>query len=219
VTARNTVAADDYSGSIARLLADARIETLLVDHGYPANPELSFAPFARLVPAPGYAGSRIERFFPAGSFRGAADEAPTRSFDAMLEAFEARLDQAVAEGHRIFLKTTIASCTGLAIAPVDREMAAGAWRAHRAYGDAAEKVICDYLFVVTAAKARMGFRCKCTPAIRRMSMCGRTSIRSCSRGPSIPASLMAPRLCWCMEATPSAPRPGTSRRSTSICRR
>ncbi|HET7037759.1 MAG TPA: amidohydrolase family protein [Thermomicrobiaceae bacterium] len=152
VAARNAVSRDDYPGYIARLFADAAIDTLLVDHGYPANPELPFEPFAALLPRRPVQGYRIERFFPyAGSFHGTGEPQP---FEAVLEAFQAKLDEvAVRDGHR-FYKSIMAYRTGLAIKPTDLAAAREAWVAHQAYGDPAEKVIRDYLFVVTAAKAR-----------------------------------------------------------------
>lgn len=152
VAARNAAARDDYPAYIKQLFADAGITTLLVDHGYPAQPELEFEPFADLLPHRPVQGYRIERFFPfSGSFRGAGDPEP---FDTMLERFEAQLDRVVRdEGHR-FYKSVMAYRTGLAIRPVDLEDARTAWKSHEAYGDAAEKVIRDYLFVVTARKAR-----------------------------------------------------------------
>jgi uncharacterized protein len=154
IAARNAAASGNYPHYIARLFADGEIETLLVDHGFPAVPVLPFEPFAALLPRPPYQGYRIERFFPAGSFHGDAGAAPASPFDAMLDAFVARLDQAVAEEGCIFFKTVMAYRTGLAIRPVERAEAAEAWQHHRQYGDPFEKVIRDYLFIVTAHKAR-----------------------------------------------------------------
>lgn len=152
IAARNRISSEDYPAYIAHLFSDANIDTLLVDHGYPANPELPFEPFAMLLPRRPVQGYRIERFFPyQGSFHEGAE---SRSFDDMLEAFEARLDDVVEhEGHR-FYKSVMAYRTGLAIKPTDLGSARAAWDAHTTYGDPAEKVIRDYLFVVTAAKAR-----------------------------------------------------------------
>lgn len=154
VAARNDVAGGNYSAYIERLFHDAKIATLLVDHGYPTGPELAFDPFAALVPVPVFQGYRTERFFPAGSFHGRVGAPPVAEFDAMLEEFEARLDQVVTDEGCRFYKTVIAYRTGLAIRPVDRAEAREAWNAHRAYGDGAEKVIRDYLFTVTAHKGR-----------------------------------------------------------------
>lgn len=154
VATRNEASSANYSAYIKRLCADARITTLLVDHGYPSAPELPFEPFAALVPVPVYQGYRIERFFPAGSFHGGAGATPVAGFDATMDQFEARLDRAVTDEGCRFFKTVIAYRTGLAIRPVARAAAREAWDAHRAYGDAAEKVVRDYLFSVTARKCR-----------------------------------------------------------------
>ena len=157
VAARNAAASGDYRAYIARLFADATIATLLVDHGYPASPELPFEPFAALLPRRTYQGYRIERFWPAQSFHAHDDDASGGSpsaFDAALEAYEARLDQAVQEEGCVFYKTVMAYRTGLAIRSVERAEAEAAWSTHRAYGDASEKVIRDYLFIVAAQKAR-----------------------------------------------------------------
>lgn len=151
IMARNAASSDDYAAYIARLFEDANIETLLVDHGFPANPELPFEPFAALLPRRPIQGYRIERFFPAASFHG--DTAP-RPFDEVLSDFEERLDAAVRDEDCRFFKSVMAYRTGLAIESVDLEIARDAWGHHRRYGDAAEKVIRDYLFVFTAAKAR-----------------------------------------------------------------
>ena len=152
VAARNTESSDNYTAYIARLFADAGIETVLVDHGYPAQPEVTFDSFAALLPRMPIQGYRIERFFPfRGSFHGDGER---QSFSHVCERFEARLDTAVrTEGHRFF-KSVMAYRTGLAIEPVDFQHATHAWSSHEAYGDPAEKVIRDYLFLVTAEKAR-----------------------------------------------------------------
>jgi hypothetical protein len=151
IAARNAAARDDYSGYIARLFGDANIEMLLVDHGFPANPELPFEPFAALLPWRPIQGYRIERFFPSDSFHG---DATPRPFQEMLTNFEERLDAAVRDEDCRFFKSVMAYRTGLAIKPVELEVARDAWAHHRSYGDASEKVIRDYLFAFTAAKAR-----------------------------------------------------------------
>jgi len=157
IAARNAAAAGNLRAYTARLFADAGIETLLLDHGFPAAPAIELESFAELLPRRPYQGYRIERFFPgpgSGSMHGPADSPPTRSFDAMLEAFEARLDEAVRREGCIFFKTVMAYRTGLAIRPVSRAEAAEAWQAHRRTGDPHEKVVRDFLFAVTARKAR-----------------------------------------------------------------
>jgi uncharacterized protein len=156
VAARNAAARGDYRAYIDRLFADAAIDTVLVDHGFPAAPELPFEPFAALLPRRTYQGYRVERFWPQRSFHADDDTSAgsPSAFDAAIEAFEARLDEAVKRDGCVFYKTVTAYRTGLAIRPVDRAEAAEAWAHHRQYGDAPEKVIRDYLFVVASRKAR-----------------------------------------------------------------
>lgn len=154
VSARNEAARESYSGYIERLFADAGIAALLVDHGYPSSPVLDFAPFAALLPVPVFQGYRIERFFPTGSFHGEPGNAPMKSFNDMLEQFEDRLDYAITGEGCTFFKSIVAYRTGLDIRPVGIVDARDAWQAHRVYGDSFEKVVRDYLFVVTARKSR-----------------------------------------------------------------
>lgn len=154
VAARNAIARDNYHAWISKLFADANLTTLLVDHGFPASPELPFEPFAELLPYRPVQGYRIERFFPmTGSFHSDTKETH-QLFDTVLEAFEARLDEAVRSENCRFFKSVMAYRTGLAIRPVTLDDARSAWEQHRQYGDESEKVIRDYLFVVTAGKAR-----------------------------------------------------------------
>jgi hypothetical protein len=151
IFSRNAATEKDYPAYIAWLFDDANIEILLVDHGFPANPELPFEPFAALLPHRPIQGYRIERFFPASSFHGNAEP---RRFDEVLATFEARLDGAVEDEGCRFFKSVMAYRTGLAIQPTDLETTREAWASHQRYGDAAEKVIRDYLFAITAGKAR-----------------------------------------------------------------
>lgn len=151
VTARNAKAENGYEAYIKFLFTDGNIEQLLVDHGFPAAPELPFEPFAALVPRRPIQGYRIERFFPtSGSLHGDGEH---HSFDDVLVDFSDTLDAAVADGHRFF-KSIMAYRTGLAIGVVDLATAREAWAQHQRYGDAAEKVIRDYLFTFAASKAR-----------------------------------------------------------------
>jgi uncharacterized protein len=151
VVARNAAAEHDYPGYIAALFRDANIETLLVDHGFPADPELPFEPFANLLPRRPIQGYRIERFFSHGSFHGTS---PQRSFDDVLTELGERMEAAIRDEGARFFKSIMAYRTGLAIRPTSLDTAREAWAQHRAYGDSAEKVIRDYLFVFTAEKAK-----------------------------------------------------------------
>jgi hypothetical protein len=155
VAARNELASQSYSAYIGKIFRAQNISGLLVDPGFPAEPVHRGEDFAALMPVPIWEGYRIERFFPnGGSFNGEADTAPVQSFDAMLAAFEAKLDEEAARPGFAFYKTIMAYRTGLAIRPTSRVEAAAAWDAHRTYGDSHEKVIRDYLLHVTCRKAR-----------------------------------------------------------------
>jgi uncharacterized protein len=155
VEARNAVAARGYEDYVGTLFRHQNISGLLVDPGFPAEPVHRGEDFAALMPVPVWEGYRIERSFPyGGSFHGAAGDAPAQPFDAMLEAFEARLDEEAARPGFAFFKTIMAYRTGLAVRPTPRAEAAAAWDAHRAYGDPHEKTIRDFLLGVTCGKAR-----------------------------------------------------------------
>ena len=155
VAARNGAAAPDYRAFIDRLYAAEGVAGLLVDPGYPPVPTIDAREFAALVPVPVWEGYRVERFWPgAGSFHGDAGEPAKQRFRDALEAFSAELDAQASRPGFAFFKSIMAYRTGLAIRPVSDEDAAAAWAEHRAYGDAAEKIVRDYLFRVTCGKAR-----------------------------------------------------------------
>lgn len=158
IAARNDAAAN-YPAYIQRLFTAQNIAGLLVDPGFPLAPTIPAADFATLMPVPVWEGYRIERFFieraPArGSFHGAAGDPPRERFTEVLDAFTAELDWRATQPGFTFFKSVMAYLTGLAIAPVSDVEVAAAWQEHRAFGDAAEKVIRDYLFRVICAKAR-----------------------------------------------------------------
>lgn len=155
VTARNAAAAPDYTAFVDRLYAAQGVAGLLVDPGYPLTPAIEAHEFASRVPVPVWEGYRIERFFPAtGSFHGAAGTGPRQPFADVLAAFRAELDAQARRRGFAFFKSIMAYRTGLAIRPVTEAEVAHAWEGHRVYSDAEEKVVRDYLFRVTCAKAR-----------------------------------------------------------------
>jgi hypothetical protein len=154
VAARNA-AAEDAAAFVDRLFAAQGVAGLLVDPGFPAIPTIDAAEFAARVPVPVWEGYRIERFFPmAGSFHGDASSPPERPFAEVLEVFAAELDAQARRPGFAYFKSIMAYRTGLAIRPVSDAEVARAWQDHRAYGDAEEKIVRDYLFRVTCAKAR-----------------------------------------------------------------
>ena len=155
VAARNAASTEDVAAFADRLFAAQGVVGLLVDPGFPASPTIDAAEFAARVPVPVWEGYRIERFFPmAGSFHGDAGSPPGRPFGEVLAAFAAKLDAQARRPGFAFFKSIVAYRTGLAIRPVSDAEVARAWQDHRAYGDPEEKVVRDYLFRVTCAKAR-----------------------------------------------------------------
>ena len=155
VAARNAAAISDFPGYIDRLFASQQIGGLLIDPGFPQDPEIDAPEFASRMPVPVWQGYRIERFFPAqGSFHGEAGTPPSQLFGEVLEAFRAELDSQARRPGFAFFKSIIAYRTGLSIRPVSDAEGAAAWSEHRAYGDAAEKTVRDFLFRVACAKAR-----------------------------------------------------------------
>lgn len=155
VTTRNRASGADFPRYVDRLYGAQGIGGLLIDPGFPQAPVIDAAEFAARVPVPVWHGYRIERCFPAaGSFHGPLGATPTTRFSEVLETFRNELDAQAARPGFAFFKSIIAYRTGLAIRPVSDTEVATAWDEHRAYGDAAEKPIHDYLFRVTCAKAR-----------------------------------------------------------------
>lgn len=155
IAVRNAASAANYAGYVGDLFASQRIGGLLVDPGYPDVPVIDAADFAARTPVPIWEGYRIERFFAGeGSFHGEEGAAPSQRFDDMLEAFGDELDRQAQRPGFAFYKSIMAYLTGLAIEPASLGDARYAWESHRAYGDAAEKVVRDFLFRVTCAKAR-----------------------------------------------------------------
>lgn len=155
VSARNAKSAQDYHSYISELYQDQTVSGLLFDPGFPPDPEIDGSGYAQLVPVPAWEGYRIERFFRGvGGFHGEARSLPVESFSSALEAFEAELDRQATRPGFAFFKSIIAYRTGLAVQPVTQSDAAKAWDEHRAYGDAHEKIVRDYLLAATCQKAR-----------------------------------------------------------------
>ena len=149
IEARNASVVANPNDYVELLWRDTNIAVQLIDPGYPGEPFISQQEFAGTVPCPVYDGYRIERFFAADSFH----DPEYAGLPDLVDAFVARLDDEAAKPETRFFKSVIAYITGLAIRPVTEAEALAAWDEHERYGDAADKVLRDYLFGITALKA------------------------------------------------------------------
>ena len=140
LAARN---AQEYDVWIRRLFEDANISILLCDYGYQGADSYSHGELQKLLPCRVEAVLRLETL---------AQELIVQqdTFEQMLDAFMATVSQARASGY-VALKSIIAYRSGLTIAPVSRENAAGAFvplkEEARRVGHVrlASKPLCDYL--------------------------------------------------------------------------
>jgi hypothetical protein len=149
VAARNAAAAADAREYHRRLFADANVALVLIDPGFPETPTILAEEFEETVPCPVLEGYRIERFTGEGAMHGVND---TRFAD-FVDAFLCRLDDEAARPRTRFYKTVMAYRTGLAVHTVSDDEARAAWE-YRSGDATAEKTLRDYLFRLTARKAR-----------------------------------------------------------------
>lgn len=151
--ARNAIAGKDAAAYNALLFNDAKIKAVLADSGFPAQPHIPIAEWAKVLPVPAYEGYRIERF--TGS-EGGANFASGRhaTFADFVDDFLATLDREAATPGMIFYKTVIAYRTGLAINRVSDAEAKAAWESHPSHSDPGDKTLRDYLFWLTALKSK-----------------------------------------------------------------
>ena len=128
-----------------RLLGEANIAALLVDHGYRTEETWPPGELAGRVPCRVSPILRLETLAQALIVQ-------HETFDAVLDAYSARVERAGADGF-VGLKSIIAYRTGLAVQPVSRSDAAAAFgpvkeRARREGGvRLAAKPLTDYLLV------------------------------------------------------------------------
>lgn len=126
----------------ARLFADARVETLVVDTGYP-QPPIDLAAFRAATPVPVAPIYRIE---PA--IKTLLDERV--GYAELVRRFDAGVRRAVREEGYVGLKSVIAYRTGLDVDPARRDEAAGRTALDAALVEpasmAASKPLRDHLF-------------------------------------------------------------------------
>lgn len=150
IAARNSTAREGIAKYHRLLFDDARIAMLLADPGYPAEPFISAERFQTVIPCPVIEGYRIERFIPRETFRNSG----FTSFVDFVDAFKIKLDEEAARPGVRFFKSVIAYITGLAIRRIPEAEALAAWAERPGAGDPGDKVLRDYLFWVTAMKAK-----------------------------------------------------------------
>ena len=144
-------AAQPYEAWVRRLFEEANITILLCDYGYQGDDSYAHAELQALLPC------RVE---PMLRLEVLAQQLIARhdTFDQMLEAFNATVGQARANGY-VALKSIIAYRTGLDIRPVAREDAAAAFvplkEEARRVGQIrlASKPLCDYLVSLALEQA------------------------------------------------------------------
>lgn len=142
LAARRGMSADALA---QRLLGDANIAVLLVDHGYRADETWPPGELAARLPC---------RVVPILRLEALAQELILRhdTFEALLDAYSASVERARADGF-VGLKSIIAYRTGLAVEPISRDAAAAAFGPlkERARRDGrvrlAVKPLNDYLFL------------------------------------------------------------------------
>lgn len=149
VAARNAAAGDNAAAYHRLLFGDANVQMVLIDPGFPDTPTILAEDFAVTMPCPVFEGYRIERFTGEGTMQTAGHE----WFGDFIDAFLARLDEEAARPRTRFYKTVMAYLTGLAVRKVSESEARTAW-GQRGADAGAEKTLRDYLFWLTALKAR-----------------------------------------------------------------
>jgi len=107
--------AERFSEYISYLFNDARIDTLIVDTGYP--PTITIDQFEKLVPAKIYRVFRIDE----NLFDELLDN--SEDFDEMLDNYLETLNRAIKEEKVVALKSIIAYTTGLHIKKVEEQEA------------------------------------------------------------------------------------------------
>jgi hypothetical protein len=124
--ARRRAFAEDAPGYVGRLLADARIEAVLYDEGYP-QPTIAFDDFARDCPTRLHRVGRIEPWI-------AALREQCGSYDELEEAFERTIDQELTDPKLVAFKSVIAYRTGLDVGDPSVDDARAAFTRWRAAG-------------------------------------------------------------------------------------
>ncbi len=150
--ARNQAASGEYAVFVERLLAAARVTALLVDTGYPYWKHVRVDECAALVTR-----RQVREVFRVESvFRARTSiyfDGPDLDFRTYVERYRAACVAAVRERGCVAFKTVIAYRTGLAVRPVSEGEARAAYEGDAEADVAAQKVVRDYLFNVTARLA------------------------------------------------------------------
>ena len=147
--ARHAAYAADPVGYVAGLMADQSIEAVIADDGYP-QPPVPRADFERELGVPVYRVARIEPFI-------VELQGSELDWDEFERGFEARLDDAAADGRTVGYKSVIAYRTGLDVGDPSRAETARAYDAWRTAGWGKDrgpgKVVRDYLLRATLRAA------------------------------------------------------------------
>jgi len=149
VETRNRLAADDYAAYTERLLAEAGIEALLPDTGYPYWKKVTIQDFAQVVKKRRlYEVFRTESAF--ATRNGIYFEDRDLDFDRYVATYRSAITDAVKKRGCVGVKTVIAYRTGLAIKPVTPAEARAAYAQNTDVDLQAQKTVRDFLFKVTA---------------------------------------------------------------------
>jgi predicted TIM-barrel fold metal-dependent hydrolase len=149
--ARNEAAAEDYSAYVERILAAPNVSALVVDTGYPSWKRVGFGECASLVTR--RQTREVFRVETAFGARGIYFDGPWLDFETYLERYRAACIAAVRDRGCAAFKTIIAYRTGLAVRRVSEDDARAAYASGADSDEAAEKIVRDYLFYVTARLA------------------------------------------------------------------
>jgi hypothetical protein len=143
--ARNALAEVDYRAWTARLFADARIDTLLVDEGG-SQPRITLDELGEIAPV------RLRRVARSDNF--IRDLLPDEdSWTRFFQRYDEALDAAVADG-AIAFKSVIAYRTGLDVQPASEDEARRSFEASRTDVESTQKVFRDFLLCHTMDVAR-----------------------------------------------------------------
>ena len=152
VETRNRLAAVDYAAFTERCFADAGVEALIPDTGYPWWKKVTIDDFAQVVTKRRlYEVFRAESAFTTRSGVYFVDR--TLDFDSYIETFRTTLVDAVKNRGCVGLKTVIAYRTGLAVRLVTPTEARAAYAQDLDTDLQAQKTIRDYLFKIIARTA------------------------------------------------------------------
>jgi predicted TIM-barrel fold metal-dependent hydrolase len=151
--ARNEAAHHDYAAYVDRVLAHGHVSALMIDTGYPYWKRVRIDEPRGLAP-----GRQVREVFRIETAFGGPEasiyfDGPRLDFGSYIERYRATCTAAVREQGCVAFKTVMAYHTGLTVQRVSEVEARAAYEASAEGGIAAEKVVRDYLFFVTARVA------------------------------------------------------------------